>query len=218
MKVLQLSDLHGSRRAVSAAKGLVNSLEIDLIILAGDITTFGSVSESRSFVEDFASTGARVVYVPGNCDPPELLELDLGVEGVFNLHARTAKIHDINIGGVGGGLIASGTTWIELSEEEIERAVSSLGRVDILVSHTPPYGTDADVVGGVHVGSHAVRSYCEKNSPILVACGHIHESRSVSKLGRSYVVNAGPARSGYIALITLENKDVKVELTSLYGK
>ncbi|MCS7117300.1 MAG: metallophosphoesterase [Thaumarchaeota archaeon] len=218
MRILQLSDLHGSKRAALAARDLAGSINVDLIVLAGDITTFGSVSESKALLEVLASTDANVVYVPGNCDPPELINHDLGLEKVYNLHARSLRVRDYRLGGVGGGLISGGTTWIELTEDELKAAMGSLGTVDVLVSHTPPYGTEADVVRGVHVGSLAVRNYCERHSPLVVSCGHIHEARSVSKLGRSYVVNAGPARAGYAAYIDLGNQSVKVELTSLYGR
>ncbi|MEN3047466.1 MAG: metallophosphoesterase family protein [Candidatus Caldarchaeales archaeon] len=218
MRVLQLSDVHGSKRAAIAARDLVRSHGIELIVLAGDITTFGSVSEAKGILEVLASSGARVVYVPGNCDPPELLDLDLGIENVFGLHARAVEVGGLRIGGVGGGLFADGATWIELAEEELEEAMMPLGSVDVLVSHTPPHGTGADLLRGAHVGSRAVREYCERHSPVLVSCGHIHEARSVSRLGRTYVVNAGPAKSGNAALIALESRNVEVKLTTLFGK
>ncbi|MDW8043308.1 MAG: metallophosphoesterase family protein [Nitrososphaerota archaeon] len=218
MRVLQLSDVHGSKRAALAARDIAKSQGAELIVLAGDITTFGSVSEVKGILEVLASSGARVLYVPGNCDPPELMDLELEIENVIGLHARAVEVGGLRIGGVGGGLFADGATWIELTEEELEEEMRPLGRVDVLVSHTPPHGTDADLLRGSHVGSRAVRDYCERHSPVLVSCGHIHEAKSVSRLGRTYVVNAGPAKSGNAALITLDGKNIEVELTSLFGR
>jgi len=43
----------------------------------------------------------------------------------------------------------------------------------------------------VGVGSSAVREAVEKYQPLLVLCGHIHESRGVAKIGRTTVVNPG---------------------------
>lgn len=146
------------------------------------------------------------------------MDLELEIENVIGLHARAVEVGGLRIGGVGGGLFADGATWIELTEEELEEEMRPLGRVDVLVSHTPPHGTDADLLRGSHVGSRAVRDYCERHSPVLVSCGHIHEAKSVSRLGRTYVVNAGPAKSGNAALITLDGKNIEVELTSLFGR
>ena len=41
------------------------------------------------------------------------------------------------------------------------------------------------------VGSHAIREAIENAQPVVALCGHIHESRATSKLGRTLVVNPG---------------------------
>ena len=94
--------------------------------------------------------------------------------------------------------------------------IDSLGKVDLLVSHTPPHGSAADALGGRHVGSITVREYCLKAEPIAVSCGHIHEARSVSTLGRTLVVNAGPAKGGNAALLEITGNEVKAELVRLF--
>jgi len=73
--------------------------------------------------------------------------------------------------------------------------------------HCPPYGTHLDlapkltkdlrpvVVGGMveyqHVGSKSVLKVIKKYQPILGLHGHIHESASIEKIGRTLVVNPG---------------------------
>ena len=73
--------------------------------------------------------------------------------------------------------------------------------------HNPPFGTATDrafklnddmriqTAGGepvqVPVGSHAIREAIEDVQPVVALCGHIHESRATSKLGRTVVVNPG---------------------------
>jgi Icc-related predicted phosphoesterase len=67
----------------------------------------------------------------------------------------------------------------------------------ILVSHSPPRGTNCDLTGSrVHVGSRALRRFIERHQPPLVLSGHIHESPRVSgshrdAIGRTVVVNPG---------------------------
>jgi len=216
MRILQLSDLHGSKRATSSAAELARREGVDLIVLAGDVTTFGTVKEVAEILKALSSSGVQLVYVPGNCDPPELLRNDVGLEKVVNVHGRTVSIGGIRVGGIGGGLAGGPRSWIDLTEEEIREVIDSLGKVDLLVSHTPPHGSGADYLGGRHVGSVAVREYCLKAELIAVSCGHIHEARSVSKLGRTLVVNAGPAKGGNAALLEITGNEAKAELVRLF--
>ncbi len=216
MKVLQVSDVHGSRRAASSAAELARREGAELIVLAGDVTTFGTVDEVAEILRALSSSEVQVVYVPGNCDPPELLRDDVGLEGVRNVHGRTVSIGGLRVGGVGGGLAGGPRSWIDLTEQEMEEVIGHLGKVDLLVSHTPPHGSAADALGGRHVGSVAVRDYCLKEEPLAVSCGHIHEARSVSRLGRTVVVNAGPARGGNAALLEITERTVRAELVRLF--
>ena len=74
--------------------------------------------------------------------------------------------------------------------------------------HVPPYDTNLDqapeldanltpklsLSGGfkiVPVGSKAVRQAIEKYQPVLGLHGHIHESRSAQKIGRTMCINPG---------------------------
>ena len=45
------------------------------------------------------------------------------------------------------------------------------------------------------VGSTAVRGFLERHQPLLGLHGHIHESRGITRLGRSVVINPGSAYS-----------------------
>ncbi|MDJ0273826.1 MAG: metallophosphoesterase family protein [Nitrososphaerota archaeon] len=215
MRVLQISDVHGSMRAASAASELARREGVELIVVAGDLTTFGTVEEVRRVLTILSSSGIQVLYVPGNCDPPELLRSDVGLDGVTNLHGRTVTVGGLRVGGVGGGLAGGPKSWIDLTEQQIGEVLDRVGKVDLLVSHTPPHGTSADFLGGAHVGSLTVREYCERSEPLAVSCGHIHEARSVSKLGKTTVVNAGPAKSGNAAILEISGQEVRAELIRL---
>ncbi|MBU2638416.1 MAG: metallophosphoesterase [Nanoarchaeota archaeon] len=51
----------------------------------------------------------------------------------------------------------------------------------VYVMHTPPYGTNLDLVGWKgHIGSMALRQFIEEKQPYLTLHGHIHETVSVS--------------------------------------
>ncbi|MDO8302224.1 MAG: hypothetical protein Q7T18_03190, partial [Sedimentisphaerales bacterium] len=82
-----------------------------------------------------------------------------------------------------------------------------------LVTHQPPYGTLADVVGGLrHVGSTSIRSCIEKYMPAVCFCGHIHEAQSVDRLNGTAVINPGPLRHGGYAYVEIHGTAVTAEI------
>jgi Icc-related predicted phosphoesterase len=102
---------------------------------------------------------------------------------------------------------------------DMERAVFNF--------HAPPYGTGLDeapalddtmrpVLGGAvmkPVGSKAVREAIVKYQPALSVHGHIHESRGVTKLGRTLAMNPGSSYSDGVlqgAVLDLNEKKGKV--------
>ena len=120
--------------------------------------------------------------------------------------------------GVGGGSGKFGTLT-ELEEEEFEEILeklSSPSRALILVAHSPPHGTEVDFTGTKHIGSTAIRKFVEDVQPILMCTGHAHEGRGITKLGRTVIVNAGPAKNGFCAMIDVDDDVVRPELLKLY--
>ncbi|MEM4280804.1 MAG: metallophosphoesterase [Candidatus Caldarchaeum sp.] len=216
MRLLQISDVHGSFDAVSRtaekAKGF------DAIIVAGDITHFGSIPQAETLLGKLAETGLDVFFVAGNCDHPSLLSWTPRNPRIVNLHLRKIRFGGFELVGLAGGNISPFNTYIEFSEDQIASMLSTLNPSSpnfILISHTPPYGADADIGRGTHLGSTAVREYVEKHKPLAVCCGHIHEARSISMIGRTKVVNAGPSRDGFCASLKVAENDVEVELLRL---
>jgi len=219
LRILQVSDIHSSRTAERIPK-TVEEKGCDVVFVAGDITNFGTVEEAEKILGIIAGSGRPVFFVAGNCDPPELLNHRPVNERIVNLHLMKYSFGGYWLAGLGGSLVTShGMTLIELREEEIAsmlRNIAGVERPSILLSHNPPYGTDADrSMNGEHIGSHAVREFVEREAPILVSCGHIHEARSVSKLGDTLIVNAGPAKNGYCAVIEIGPEGVRAMLERL---
>ncbi|MEM0349120.1 MAG: metallophosphoesterase [Candidatus Caldarchaeum sp.] len=215
MRVLQASDIHGS---VSAASSLAEkAVEYDVVVLVGDITHFGAVPQAETILGTVAKSGRLVLFVPGNCDHPSLLSWRPSISNVVNLHAASLRHADYAFYGLGGGNLSPFNTLIEFSEEEFETMLSKLNPSSenfILLSHTPPHGVDADVGRGRHLGSTAIRKFVESRKPLAVCCGHIHEARSISRIGDTVVVNAGPAKEGFYASLEIRGKEVKAELLS----
>lgn len=91
---------------------------------------------------------------------------------------------------------------IETAEKEqplAEDFLKVLPKVDILLTHIPPYGV-LDVVQseyvpkewlGMHAGSKLVLNYIKRQKPKLVLCGHIHEAAGKDNIAASEIYNLG---------------------------
>ncbi|MEM1517649.1 MAG: metallophosphoesterase [Nitrososphaerota archaeon] len=219
MRILQVSDIHSSKNAEKIPR-TVEEKSCDVVFVAGDITNFGTVEEAERILGIIAGSGRRVFFVAGNCDPPSLLNHRPMNERIINLHLAKYNFGGYWLVGLGGSLVTShGMTLIELREEEIADMIKNIEDAEkplVFLSHNPPYGSDADKsMNDEHLGSHSVRKFIERKSPILVSCGHIHEARSISRLGDTLIVNAGPAKNGYCAVIELGAGKVEAWLERL---
>ena len=164
--------------------------------------------------ERLAGTGIRLHVMLGNDDEPALRE----VLAASPLHVDCEDVpvelgEQIQMLSCG---IANPTPWDsprELPEDELaahlQRLVADLDDPSrsVFNLHVPPKGTALDqapeldetlkpVVSGGSVvmtaaGSQAVREAIEAHQPLVALHGHIHESRGVTKIGRTVCINPG---------------------------
>ncbi|MBS7643667.1 metallophosphoesterase, partial [Candidatus Bathyarchaeota archaeon] len=196
------------------------SNKVKSIIICGDFTHFGPVEQAEKFLEILTKTGLPILFVPGNCDDPELAKSK--VKGTSCIHGTYVVINGICFLGIGGGAPGPFKTPFELTEEEKQNLLEKAFRLAsnpqhlVLVSHMPPHNSNVDVArGGKHIGSKSVRMFIEEREPILALCGHVHESSGVDKIGKTTVVNPGPASKGFCAIVNLDQHSANVQLTSL---
>ncbi|MBI4344425.1 MAG: metallophosphoesterase [Euryarchaeota archaeon] len=199
MRLLCISDIHGSLESLPRVKGELEGA--DLIVLAGDITNFGGRQEVEGIVEEFLKLNPRLLAVPGNCDRPGVNEV-LAERGI-SLHGTGRVIEGIGFFGTGGSNSTPFGTPQEYEEEELwgfltrghQMAVDAARLV--MVSHSPPHGMRVDTTrAGVHAGSRKVREFVDAHQPDLVISGHIHEAKGTDTLGRSLLLNCGPFKAG----------------------
>ncbi len=204
MRILMATDLHGSRPALDTIRAAIREHVPDLFVAAGDITHFG---RPPSYAEDLLGRmPVQTLAVPGNCDPPALLEvLDrLGV----NLHMKKVKIAGETLVGLGGANPTPFRTPFEIEEDEIWRGLDGVMEPRaILVSHPPPHGHLDVVPGAGHVGSRSVARIVEKYRPKAVLCGHIHEAAGIVE-GDVTMMNPGPAMDGHLGLVDIGDRVV----------
>lgn len=217
MKILIISDIHGNNSAVARVRDKALKEHAEVLLICGDITHFGTIRATESILKEL-SFSSKVLFVHGNCDPIELSEIKK-IGNAENLHSRHVNIDGLNFIGSGGSLKTPFRTRTEYTEEQIlkhlrKASLKISNQRVIVVSHDPPFDTKVDrLYSREHVGSHALREFILRRKPIIVTSGHIHEGRSIDKVGDSIVVNPGPAFKGYCALAQIKEKQVTVELS-----
>jgi hypothetical protein len=216
MELICLSDLHGRIDILERMRKAAG--DADVLIVAGDITNFGKRGAAEEIVEKLLKINDTLLAVPGNCDTPEVNDV-LEEYGV-SIHGKGALINGVAFFGLGGSGVTPFSTPQEYREEKLEELLRmgyervKMHAPKVLVSHSPPLGTKADLTGsGIHAGSSAVKSFIEGHRVSLVVCGHIHEARGTDAIGDTWIVNPGPAHMGY-ARISLGD-EVRIELIRL---
>jgi hypothetical protein len=205
MKLLGITDLHGSRRALGRILDAAGG--VDVVLLGGDISNFGSPDDVEALLHQARSTGAEVLAVAGNCD-------SAAIDG--RLAELRASLHGrgVVLGGVGLHGLSGMPPWLPTMYQFTERELAEFlaaghraigdARPHVVLSHPPPRNEALDrTASGANVGSTALRAFVDEHQPTLVVCGHIHEGRGVETLGRTKVVNCGLAAAGQYALVEL---------------
>jgi hypothetical protein len=207
MKLLALADLHD--RFAVVAEAAQRTGQVDAIVLAGDLTTNGTPAEVEPAVKLWRPLAPRLFAVAGNMDSPAI---DQALERLgVSINGACQRAGDFAFFGCSASPVSVGTPY-EIPESEIaarlERGFSqSAGAaLRVCVPHAPPRGVVDRAWTGTHAGSEAVRDFIDRVQPDLVLCGHIHEARGQARLGRSLVVNCGPARRGHYAVVELDGQ------------
>jgi len=219
LKILIGTDFHGDEEAVQRFASKAEEAKADVLVVCGDMTHFGSIQGARDLFSLLNGLRLPVFFVPGNCDPPSLAEIE--VEGANCIHGKYRFYGGVAFLGIGGGPISPFNCPFEMTEEEMKELLQQetdkplINRWFVLVSHTPPKNTKIDkIYSGRHIGSESIRRFIEEKKPSAVLCGHIHEARGIDKINGTILVNPGPARHGNCALASI-NEQIEVKLDYL---
>lgn len=163
--------------------------------------------------ERLADSGTRAYVIPGNDDPWSIDEVLASGESVVACDERIEIVGAHEMISFGYSNVTPWKTPRELDEEEIyarlRRLADQLEKPEqaIFNIHVPPWESSLDTAyevdeelryvtkGGrpheVPTGSHAVRQILEEAQPVLSLHGHIHESKGVTKIGKTVAINPG---------------------------
>lgn len=209
-----ISDLHGRYPKLEGG---------DLLIVAGDLTARDTNEEYHMF-HDWA-VGLdyfAVVVIGGNHDNRLQANrhiFDSEDSIIVYLEDESFEYMDINIWGspwtkTFEGMNPHCKAFTKDTEKELADKFKSIpDDVDILITHSPPWGVLDKTTDGDHVGSKALASQVGnmKNPPKLWVWGHIHESYGIDSIVRGKpckMVNASHVNERYQPV----NKPIRIEL------
>ena len=205
MKILHFSDLHG--RHMKAAEKLIDTHAPDWIVLTGDILPeFHRISGRDSRLG--AQREWWGTYRSSFMHPLAVTTLTLGnheVEGFYDreLEAVPSELR-VRVGVLQGNPAEFGAWGFsrEYEPDELQEEVDALNQPLVVLSHCPPHRLVDANKEGISIGHPPLRAYLDETpeAPLLVLCGHVHESFGEVRLGRTLIVNAA---TGY-ALVDLD--------------
>lgn len=215
MRLALISDIHGSLAKVRRFSREIEDFSPDVVVIAGDITHFGGKKEASDIL---LAIPFRKVAVPGNCDPPEIVETFEETD-TEDVHGRRVEIGEYVFAGLGASNPLPFSTLFTYSEESIHTILDSVARdADVIVTHTPPYGILDRTMFGHNGGSEAIKKVIDSHKPRLSVFGHIHESPGIERNEHTVFINPGPLKNGNYVTIELDKKDIRAERHHLSEK
>ncbi len=188
MRILSFVDMHGSANAFNRIKEKAENA--DLVICAGDFSTWGKAEEA--ILRQFNGLKKPVIIIQGNHESDaELKSFCREFKNLNYAHKKLLKVDDFVVVGYGGGGFSDKEKGFEDFVEDVKEELKD--KKIILITHAPPYGTEADKVNNDHRGCKSFKNFIDKYSPLLYICGHLHESWSKKQLYKNtLILNPGP--------------------------
>lgn len=188
-KILAVGDIHGDTGLVKKLAEKAQKENVDLVILAGDLTL--AESSTKNIVGPFIKAKKQVLLIPGNHE--SIATADFLAEmypNTKNIHGYSFRKDDLGVFGAGAGDI--GINQINDSEifALLKRGHENIKdlKKKIMVTHMHPKGSKAEFSG--FLGSRAVRKAVEKFKPNVLISAHIHEAGGLEEYaGKTKIIN-----------------------------
>jgi len=167
--------------------------ECDILIHCGDFCSFQRDDERT--LEDvdiwFAEAPAKhAVCIGGNHDFL-LQSRQFRFANATFLEDSAVEIEGLTIYGSPWCPGLSGFAYYAAEDQLIEKWKRIPGGVDILITHTPPYGfLDVPTSGDIHLGCPRLRAELRRIQPKLHVFGHVHASHGMHQEDMTQFVNA----------------------------
>lgn len=188
MKIVCLSDTHGTHRQVKVPEG-------DILIHAGDFSLFGDMKEVIDFNAWLGTLPhPSKIIIAGNHDLFMEKFRVLGASLITNatyLENSGTEVEGIHIWG--SPITPEFNNWAfnRKRGEEINRYWEAIpDNTDVLITHGPPYGFLDQAEGRVRTGCKDLLKRVEKIKPKFHIFGHLHMCHGLFKTPSTTFVNA----------------------------
>lgn len=188
MKLALISDTHCRLSEIEVPLA-------DVLIHAGDATARGTEAEVQQFAKEFSALPHPVkIFVPGNHD--YLFEEDpAAARAMFSgVHVLMDELIQID------GRSFYGSPWtprffdwaFNADRGEVIRKYWDMipSKIDVLITHGPPYGILDKTKRGPLVGCEELLKSLDRIQPKVHVFGHIHEAYGMLPLSKTVFVNA----------------------------
>jgi len=188
-KILAIGDLHGDTGLVKKLAKKAEEENVDLVILAGDLTLFEA--STKNLVGPFLKSNKQVLIIPGNHESKVTADFLAEMYApTKNIHGSSFRKNDVGIFGAGGGDIGiykiKDKDLLELLRKGHAEIKDS--KKKIMVTHMHHHGGGAEFSG--FAGSKAVKRAIKEFNPDLLISAHIHEARGIEeRLGKTRIIN-----------------------------
>jgi len=188
-KILAVGDIHGDTGLVKRLAEKAKRENVDLVILAGDLTL--AEMSTKNLIGPFVKAKKQVLLIPGNHE--SMATADFLAEmypPTKNIHGYSFIKNDLGIFGAGAGDI--GINQIKDSEifdilKKGHERVKNLKK-QIMVTHMHPKGSRAEFSG--FEGSSAVKKAVKEFKPDVLISAHIHEAGGLEESsGKTKIIN-----------------------------
>jgi len=178
LNIIAAADIHGKRSVYKSITYRARQKEIDLVILAGDLTRYRDDALEEEIKEILNSIRKPVLFVMGNDDEHEWRS-----EGnLVNINERRYIFNGVPFTGYqySNPFIGGPFEKDELQQGgDLARLKSLVDEETVLLTHNPCYGILDEPEPGKHVGGKELLKFCDERKPKYHIFGHIHESAGV---------------------------------------
>lgn len=181
-----VSDTHRQHRSVAIPA-------CDLLIHCGDFCSFQR--EDLQTLEDadfwFAESSAQHVVCLGGNHDFLLHHREFRFAHATLLEDTLLEVAGLTIYGSPWCPDLSGFAYYATAEQLIERWKQIPAGIDVLITHTPPFGIlDLPTAGTVHLGCPHLRQELDRIRPRLHVFGHVHASHGMERNATTQFINA----------------------------
>ena len=187
-KILAVGDIHGDTGLVRKLAEKAKKENVDLIILAGDLTFVEQ--STKNLIGPFIKAKKQVLSIPGNHESFATADFLAQIyPKTQNIHGYSFITNDLGIFGAGGGDIINVTPDKEIFNllKKGHKKVKN-SKTKIMVTHMHHRGSKAEFSG--FPGSRAVKKAVKEFKPDILISAHIHEAGGIEeRIGKTKVIN-----------------------------